>query len=229
MYKTLFLAGILLFIGSCQEPQTVVEEGVVFTPEPELTDRDYGLYGIESGVVIRILKRDSSREEIYFDHWGSRQAHYKYICFEGDTTTTLWGATIHDRSLSHYLSLGNTYFSAPNNRADKRVKWDSLGFEQERKLAEYGYICTGTSEVEGKLCNVWEYVLREKDTMRSYLYKGVLLKETEYKRGKHRSKEISVTVKENVQIPEEKFTVPKNYIVKETSTATDVYERLLGH
>lgn len=227
--RCFFVSAVLLFTASCQEARPEVTEEMMNAPEPGPTERDYGLYGIESGVLIRVFDRDSSREEIYFDRWGCRQARYEYIHMQGEDTTTLWGATINNGFTTHYLSLGNTYFSMPNNRMDNPVKWDSLGFEKERALAEEGYVCIGTKEAEGKPCKVWEYVMGNKDTLRSYIYKGILLKETEYKKGRHRGKEIAISLKENVKIPEEKFMVPENYTVRELTNVTNVYEKLLGH
>lgn len=227
--KYFFISAVLLLMVSCQETRSEGIDDMMDAPEPGPTEQDYGLYGIESGVLIRVFKRDNTREEIYFDRWGCRQARYEYVHMQGEDTTTLWGATINNGIITHYLSLGNTYFSLPNNRMDKPVKWDSLGFEKERALAEEGYVCVGTKEAEGKPCKVWEYTMGNNDTLRSYVYKGILLKETEYKNGKHRRKEIAVSLKEHVKIPEEKFAVPEYYTAREVTNVTNVYEKLLGH
>ena len=169
-------------------------------------------YYIESAIVkYKISGNTKGTEEIYFDKWGEREAHYINVI----TKTTFFGVknttkentlNILDGDISYSIDLdkktgvktlnaGVTTISVLGNGKSPRT----MGKEM---LEQVGGKKIGEEEILGKKCEVWKAL-----GTKLWFWKGIPLKVSSKLLGIERTSE-AVELKTNVKIDESKFKVP---------------------
>lgn len=168
MKKLTFLASLagFLFLPSCgggNEQPTPATGDTVQTGEKDLptNDNPFKRYGIESGMVeYEHSGSQKGKEILYFVDWGLKEARYT------DTEMTVMGISNKTSTVSMIDGDWVYHYDRISKKGTKmkNVLLEGLTDAQKKDVAEVGMEMmkkmgakkTGTEEVAGKTCDVWE-------------------------------------------------------------------------
>lgn len=177
---------------------------------------------VKSGIIkYNIAGMHKGTEVVYFDDWGNVEAKYIHITFKmmGVTKETnsltlitdggkwIYNIDLHKRTGT---KMKNPMFDKFAEKADEEMT--NFG---EEVLKEIGAVKTGTEEVAGKICDVWE---SSKVNMKTSIWKGIALK-TETGSGKMKMSTVATEVQDGVPVPKEKLEVPSDVRILTVDTS----------
>jgi hypothetical protein len=204
---TLLLISIYSFV-----PVTPTEPTQAIPPALEKT---FKRYGIKSGIITyKVTGINTGTETIYFDQYGMREAKYS------QTESNVFGMKTQNNGLSLLIGIqqyeidltAKTGTHLVNPILEKIVEnGEDLGEVGEQMLIDMGGEKLGTEEFMGKTCDKWTVSSMAADML---IYKQMTLKMHSSIMGL--TLDIEVTdLKENVAIPEEKFTIPEGITLQD--------------
>ena len=167
-------------------------------------------YKIESGIVEFTLTGTQAGSVIlYFDSWGMRESKFS------DLELSMMGikrktnsVNIMDSEWLYNIDLDTREGTKMQNsffmNLIKQSKEDNLADLGEDMIKNMGGEKTGTEEICGKMCDVWDI---QRMQTKTWVWNGISLKIEVKMRGME-STTIATSVKDNVKIPDEKFQVP---------------------
>lgn len=168
-------------------------------------------YPMQSGIIeYTYTGNQNGTEIVYFDQWGMREARYsnKKVDMMGQkfTLNTValmdndWIYTVDlDRKVG--IKVKNTFLEDfIKDNPDKDLT--KVG---EKMLEGMGGVKTGTDQIAGKTCDVWETKNMNTTTC---IWNGVPLR-TEINAGPFQVKTVATKIQENAPVSEDKFKLPE--------------------
>lgn len=195
----------------------------------------YKRYGIESGIIeTKLSGMQQGTETVYFDHWGMREAKYSHtkmemmgVKRESKIFTLIDGEWIYnvDLTTNKGTKIKNPMIASIAEQTGEK-DFMQLG---EEVLEKMGATKTGTEEILGKTCDVWE---AQAMNMRLLVWKGIPFKTTVSlgeQMGQDMNSEIIITkFDEGVSISEDKFKLPKGAIFSNVELDLDAAKKMMG-
>jgi len=187
-------------------------------------------YKIRSGIVeYKMSGMQTGTETIYFDRWGMREAKYTQTEIKvANMSVKQNQLTLLDGEWTYTVDLDKktgTKMPTPLwkelTAAAKREGKDATAIGEEM-LTRMGGRKIGTEAMLGKSCDVWEI---KSMNAKSWIWQGVTLKTEVKMMGKMMTTE-AVRLQDNVNVPEEKLTLPKNVKINEGANPLDVLKNL---
>ena len=244
----------MFFIFSCSEStenntqkeslqQEKTDEEVAFTEvlddkvktSQEMGKEGYKRYGVESGIIeTKLSGVQNGTETIYFDNWGMREAKYSHtkiemmgVKRESKIFTLIDGEWIYnvDLSTNKGTKIKNPMITSIAEQTGEK-DFMQLG---EEVLEKMGATKTGTEELLGKTCDVWE---AQAMNMKLLVWKGIPFKTTVNlgeQMGQSMDSEIIITkFEEGVSISEDKFKLPEGATFSNVQLDLDAAKKMMG-
>jgi hypothetical protein len=196
----------------------------------ESSGQDFRRYKIRSGIIeYKMSGMQTGTETIYFDRWGIREAKYTQIEIKvGNMSVKQNRLTLLDGEWTYGVDLDTkTGTKTPTplmkelTGAAKREGKDATEIGEEM-LAGMGGRKIGMETLLGKSCDVWEI---KSLNAKSWIWQGMTLKTEVNMMGKVTTTEV-VRLQDNVNVPEEKLTLPKDVKINEGANPMDVLKNL---
>ncbi len=189
-----------------------------------VTAQEFKRYGIKSGVIeYEVSGAQSGTETIYFDDWGYREAKYTEteLSFGGfsqmtKTLTILEGKTIYT------IDLSTNTGTKMENPLFQNVSDEDLQEIGERMMKQMGGEKTGTEDVLGRTCDVWEIKQMRGKT---WIWNSIPLK-TEVNMGMQMNS-AAVSIKEG-EVQQDKLKVPEGITFQEGGNLSEMMKKLKG-
>ena len=214
----------LIFTASCTSPA----EDASGTSGEKMKDAGYRRYQIESGMVeYAVSGAQQGTESLYFDKWGMREAKYTRteISIAGVTQKTnqltlMDGEWIYNIDLDKKTGtkIKNPIFDIIAARSDSK-DFGELGLQM---LKDMGAEKTGSEEVAGKPCDIWE---AKSLGSKSWVWNSIALK-TEVNLAGIRATTVATKVDDGASIPEDKFTLPSDATITESPAVDKMMEKM---
>ncbi|MBT3878961.1 MAG: hypothetical protein HON76_18455 [Candidatus Scalindua sp.] len=173
---------------------------------------------VKSGIIkYKISGMNEGTEVVYFDNWGGDEAKYT------NTTMSMMGITKKTNSLTIITDSGQWIYNIDLDKKTgtkmKNPMYDQFAGKSEKELENFaeemlgamGAKKTGTEEVAGKICDVWESQMVKTKTC---VWNGITLK-AEAGLGKMSVNTVATEVIDGASIPKDKFEVPSNVTLQE--------------
>ena len=218
------LSFLLFFAAACGNST----ESTSGTSSEERKDAGYRRYQIESGIVeYAISGSQTGTETLYFDKWGMREAKYTNteisamgITQKTNQMTLMDGDWIYNVDLDKRTGtkMKNPLFEMIADKSGTK-DFGEMGLQM---LKEMGGEKTGSEEIAGKLCDVWE----SKDLgSKSWIWNSLTLK-TEVNMAGIAITILATKVDEGASIPEDKFTLPSDVTITEAPDMGEMMEKM---
>lgn len=198
------------FFGSCGGSDSSVAAGG--------SSNELQKYQVESAIVEYAHSGTvGGTETLYFDRFGAREASVKKTVIEvGSIRNETSAVTITEGAWITQLDEAEKKATRMKNplyddlmQGMKNRDAEQVGAEMIRKM---GGKKTGTEEIAGRLCDIWEVPTANSKT---WVWKGITLK-TEVSMGPMSTSMVATSVQENPSIPASRFEIPAGYEVVET-------------
>ena len=202
---------------ACNKAADAGGEGMKGASTASPKDAGFKRYQIESGIVQSELSgAQKGSETLYFDRWGMREAKYT------NSVLTIAGMTQKSNTLNlidgdwiYVIDLDKRTGTKTQNPllkqiADRAANKD-LSELGEKMMRDMGAEKTGTEEVAGKMCDVWEVKnLRTK----SWVWKSVTLK-VQVNMGAMEMNSTATRFEEGASVPADRFAIPSDVKITE--------------
>ncbi len=192
--------------------------------------QEFHRYKIRSGIIeYKMSGMQTGTETIYFDRWGMREAKYTQTEIKAGSISVKQNRLgLLDGEWTYAVDLDQktgTKIATPLMKeltgAAKREGKDATDIGEEM-LARMGGRKTGTATLLGKTCDVWEI---KNLNAKSWVWQGLTLKTEVNMMGKTTTTE-AVRLQDNVSVPEEKLTLPKDVKITEGVNPMDALKNL---
>jgi len=192
--------------------------------------QEFRRYKIRVAIVeYKMSGMQTGTETLYFDRWGMREAKYTQTEIKAGTIVVKQNRmTLLDGEWTYNVDLDTktgTKIPTPLMKeltgAAKRESKDATEIGEEM-LARMGGRKIGTETVLGKPCDVWEI---KNLNAKSWVWQGVTLKTVVNMMGQMMTAE-AVRLQDNVNVPDEKLTLPKDVKITEGVNPMDVLKSL---
>lgn len=208
----LIFASLLFSIYGCSDSgkDTTAEQS---TGKTDFTKR----YGIKSAIVeYTITGSQSGTKTLYFDNWGMRQAEYTNSVLEiGKFSKSINIVNIVKDDANYIIDLERNTGTKTKNPVNKLIaelqNQKSFGEFGEQILLKSGAMKIGKEEFLDKDCDIYE--IKNTGT-KMWIWKWIPLK-TITKLGSVEINSVAKKIEVNVNVPEEKFTLPDNVTITE--------------
>jgi len=196
----------------------------------ESSSQDFRRYKIRSGIIeYKMSGMQTGTEKIYFDRWGMREAKYSQTEIKVGTMSVKQNQfSLLDGEWTYTVDLDKktgTKIPTPLMKeltgAAKRQGKDATEIGEEM-LTRMGGRKIGTETLLGKTCEVWEI---KNMNAKSWIWQGVTLKTEVNMMGKMMTTE-AVRLQDNVTVPEEKLTLPKDVKITEGANPMEMLKNL---
>ncbi|HLG18038.1 MAG TPA: hypothetical protein VJH03_26590 [Blastocatellia bacterium] len=225
--KTWSLFALLLLVSlasACSKPSGTSSGEM---KSEGMKDAGFKRYQIESGIVEYTMSgAQKGAETVYFDRWGMREAKYtrSELTVAGMTQRSN-RLTLLDGEWIYAIDLDKRTGAKTQNPLFKQIT-DRAGTKDlaelgEKMMRDMGGVKTGSEEVAGKMCDVWEV---KNLGSKSWVWNSVTLKV----QTKMAGMEITSTATRfdaDASIPADKFAIPSDVTITE---GADVKKALEG-
>lgn len=190
----------------------IIVGGNVFSAEPNK-------YQIKSGIIeYQISGNQVGAETFYFENYGQKEARHI------NSTMTIFGIK---QSIEQvvYVDGDWSYTYDPKKNSAERVnnkelarqmmegtKSQSLREFGEEVMKDMGGNKTGSKKILGKSCDIWDI---SKIGATVCVYKNSVPLELTFNIGGFEVNSVATSISENVSVPSEKITLPKNAKIKD--------------
>ena len=174
-------------------------------------------YDIESGTIDYTLSGfTTGKQTIYFDRWGLREVTYT----ESETKMMGIRSKTNTMTLTDGEWVYNIDLDTKKGTRSKNMNYDEIeqyGKDGSKELTEntmknMGGIKTGTDEMLGKMCDVWEI---KKMSTKTWLWKGITLKSSTNMAGMTMDM-IATKIDDKSRVTAAKFKIPKDVKVTDS-------------
>jgi len=221
------LVSLLLAIAYGAGEQASGGETAKQATSKEMMDAGYKRYRTKSAMVeYELSGARKGTETLYFDQWGMREAKHTSAetSFSGFSRKEN-SLTVMDGEWIYAIDLDRKTGTKTKNPLLKEITdkhgTKDLGEIGERIMKQTGEK-TGTGDVAGKLCDIWE--VKNLGT-KTWVWNGVPLK-VQTKMAGLEMTTTATRVKEGATIPEDKFAVPAGVRITEGPDVKDVLQRM---
>ncbi|MFI5149445.1 MAG: hypothetical protein ACHQRM_06895 [Bacteroidia bacterium] len=172
--------------------------------------KEHTVYGVESGILEMTYmdqgKHTESKDIIYFDQFGKRQAKYVFHPAADGKGLEASTAEIRLGDTSFILNLHDMTGLKMDNSMSMITAMAGADFPEVAQQKTFGASKKADATVMGKTCEVYE---TNKDSMftQKYLYKGIIMKTVVKMKGMNVECE-TTRFEEGAKIPEDKMKVP---------------------
>lgn len=189
--------------------------------ETNSTSSSKGLkrYGEESGIITyEYTGMQTGKETIYFDQWGMREAKYTQASLKiSGVTQKKDEVAIIDNDWVYTADLSKKTGIKTKNQMLKQLMANANTTDMaelgKKMLTAMGGKKTGTEEIAGKTCEVWEVASTK---TKIWIWKSITLKTETNIMGLSYTM-VAKEVKTGVSIPADKFKVPEDIDYKDLS------------
>ena len=209
----LFFAALLFSIYSCGDSEKDSAGNEQTSGTTDFNKR----YGVKSAIVeYTITGSQSGTKTLYFDNWGMRQTEYTNSVLEiGKFSKSINILNIIKDDANYIIDLDRNTGTKTKNPVNKLIaelqSQKSFGEFGEQILLKAGAIKIGQEEFLDKDCDIYEI----KNTgSKMWIWKWIPLK-TITKIGSVEINSVAKKIEVNVNVPEEKFTLPDNVTITE--------------
>ena len=209
----LFFAALLFSIYSCGDSEKDSAGNEQTSGTTDFNKR----YGVKSAIVeYTITGSQSGTKTLYFDNWGMRQTEYTNSVLEiGKFSKSINILNIIRDDANYIIDLDRNTGTKTKNPVNKLIaelqSQKSFGEFGEQILLKAGAIKIGQEEFLDKDCDIYEI----KNTgSKMWIWKWIPLK-TITKIGSVEINSVAKKIEVNVNVPEEKFTLPDNVTITE--------------
>lgn len=208
MIKPCFVFAVsILLLVSCGSDKTAQKQE---EKTPINKEKDAGIYGYESGMVETHFGNTKNKEILFFDKWGTESACFTYSENRATGEVILSAIKIQKGGTSYLIDpVEKTGLKMENafGQADLGDAKKILGYQEERKLEMLGSHVVGTENISGKKCKVWKDDAEEMG-LTTYTHEGLVLKTIIDMFDEDIISE-ATEIQLNIDIPKEKFEIPK--------------------
>ena len=209
----LFFAALLFSIYSCGDSEKDSAGNEQTSGTTDFNKR----YGVKSAIVeYTITGSQSGTKTLYFDNWGMRQTEYTNSVLEiGKFSKSINILNIIRDDANYIIDLDRNTGTKTKNPVNKLIaelqSQKSFGEFGEQILLKAGAMKIGQEEFLDKDCDIYEI----KNTgSKMWIWKWIPLK-TITKIGSVEINSVAKKIEVNVNVPEEKFTLPDNVTITE--------------
>jgi hypothetical protein len=198
---------------------------LIFTSGISFSQNKYKRYGVKTAIVEYKLSGNSSGTRVmYVDDYGYKEANYtnSSMTVMGMTTTENKGVILIGPDFFEINYKNNTASKGRAPMYDMYAKYVGKDYDELSKsaLRSMGYEKTGSSNILGKKCEVWQGKAGS-----IHVWKGIGLKIITKVMGQTIIEE-AVSIKANVAVPSAKFQVPSGIKVEEIPSMDDIYGKM---
>lgn len=206
---------LLLFIASaCSKSNGTSSES---TKSEGMKEAGFKRYQIESGIVEYSMSgAQKGTETVYFDKWGMREAKYTKselavagITRKSNTLSLIDGDWIYVIDLDKRTGT-KTQNPLLKQIADRGGTKDLAEFG-EKMMRDMGGEKTGSEEIAGKMCDIWEV---KKLGSKSWVWNSVTLK-VQVNMGGMEMNSTAAKFEEGASIPADRFAIPSDVKITE--------------
>lgn len=226
--------------GACAS-ETANQEGTAAGADPQATaaeaaeggtDPEVRRYRVRSGMVTYTLSGvQNGTETLYFDQWGMREAKHT------QAEIGAAGITVQQNQLV-VMADGWTTTVDLNRKTGSRIPTPLMpelietakreGGDMtdigEAMMTRMGAVKVGTETLLGKPCDIWEI---QQMNSKTWVWQGITLK-TEVRMGGQTVLIEATEVQDNIDVPEERFTIPADVQVVEGTNPLEGLRNLPG-
>lgn len=209
----LFFAALLFSIYSCGDSEKDSAGNEQTSGTTDFNKR----YGVKSAIVeYTITGSQSGTKTLYFDNWGMRQSEYTNSILEiGKFSKSINILNIIRDDANYIIDLEKNTGTKTKNPIEKLIAdlQNQKSFREfsEQILLKAGAMRVGQEEFLDRDCDIYEI----KNTgSKMWIWKWIPLK-TITKLGGAEINSVAKKIEVNVNVPEEKFTLPDNVTITE--------------